>query len=133
MSNQAMVAFLEKAQNDEQLSEKLVSIIGDNEQKDIYPKVVGLAGEYGFTVTEEDVKQVQEECAQAATAIENADGDLSDDDLENVSGGLAVATTAALIGLGAAAVTAGGGITAAVIGRGVNNTVDDIGKFFSRW
>ena len=80
-------AFLEKAMTDKIITEKLIAVTGGSEATDIYPKVVGLANEYGFTVSEEDVKQVHEESARATADTENSDGDLSDDELENVSGG----------------------------------------------
>jgi predicted ribosomally synthesized peptide with nif11-like leader len=142
MSMQAMQSFLQKAQTEPAVGEQLVSIIDENPPEVIYPKVVTLAGSHGFDVTEADVKETHQEFKQAAAASE--DGDLSDEDLENVSGGIAPVVVAAMIGVGAAGVGAVGtvaaagvggaaGITSAVISRGINNTVNDIGKFFSKW
>lgn len=134
MSMQAMASFMEKAQSDPKLGEDLVSLIDQNEREDIYPKVVSLAGEHGFSVTVKDVQETRQQFEQVDAS---GDGELSDDDLENVSGGIAPVVIAGLItggaGLGAAAIGAGGGITAAVIKRGVNNTVNDVGNFFKKW
>lgn len=130
MSMQTMAAFMEKAQVDEQLGVQLVALIDENETQDIFPKVVALANDNGFIVTVDDVKEVKRQFEQAPAS---ADGDLSDDDLENVSGGIAPVVIAALIGVGGSAIAAGGGITAAVIGRGINNTVNDVGDFFKKW
>ncbi|WP_028466966.1 Nif11-like leader peptide family RiPP precursor [Nisaea denitrificans] len=141
MSMQTMTAFLEKAQADEKVGEQLVAIIDENEAEAIFPKVVALANDNGFSVTVDDVKEVQKQFEQAPAS---ADGELSDDDLENVSGGVAPVVVAALItggatlgagglGVGAAGVGAAGGITAAVINRGINKTASDVGNFFKKW
>ncbi len=133
MSMQAMASFMEKAQSDPKLGEELVSLIDQNEREDIYPKVVSLAGEHGFSVTVKDVQETRQQFEQ----VDAGDGDLSDDDLENVSGGVASVVIAGLItggaALGAAGIGAAGGVTAAVLKRGINNTVNDIGDFFKKW
>tara|TARA_E500000318_G_scaffold103708_1_gene109019 strand:- start:38 stop:433 length:396 start_codon:yes stop_codon:yes gene_type:complete len=130
---QAMASFMEKAQSDPKLGEELVSLIDQNEREDIYPKVVSLAGEHGFSVTVKDVQETRQQFEQ----VDAGDGDLSDDDLENVSGGVASVVIAGLItggaALGAAGIGAAGGVTAAVLKRGINNTVNDIGDFFKKW
>jgi predicted ribosomally synthesized peptide with nif11-like leader len=141
MSMQTMAAFLEKAQADEQVGEQLVAIIDENETQEIFPKVVALANDNGFSVTVDDVKEVR---AQFQQAPASADGELSDEDLENVSGGVAPVVVAALVGVVGSAVGAGGaitaggigatgGITAAVINRGINKTASDVGNFFKKW
>lgn len=127
MSMQTMTAFLEKAQANEQLGEKLVAIIDENEAEAIFPKVVALANDNGFTVTVDDVKEVR---AQFEQAPASADGELSDDDLESVSGGVAPVVAAAAIG-GFSTQTCG--LTPIIINRGVNNTASDIGTFFKKW
>tara|TARA_E500000318_G_scaffold103708_1_gene109020 strand:- start:691 stop:1095 length:405 start_codon:yes stop_codon:yes gene_type:complete len=134
MSMQAMASFMEKAQSDPKLGEDLVSLIDENEREEIYSKVVSLAGEHGFSVTVSDVKETRQQFEQLDASGE---GDLNDNDLENVSGGVAPVVVAGLItggaGVGAAGIGAGGAVTAAVISRGVNNTVNDVGNFFKKW
>ena len=94
MSMQAMASFMEKAQSDPKLGEDLVSLIDQNEREDIYPKVVSLAGEHGFSVTVKDVQETRQQFEQVDAS---GDGELSDDDLENVSGGIAPVVIAGLI------------------------------------
>ncbi|WP_193172637.1 Nif11-like leader peptide family RiPP precursor [Nisaea nitritireducens] len=138
MSMQTMAAFLEKAQADEQVGEQLVAIIDENETQEIFPKVVALANDNGFTVTVDDVKEVRAQFEQASAS---AEGELSDDDLENVSGGIATSVVAALIsgGLGVgsvgvgAGVPGGGAMSAAMAGRVINKTASDVGNFFKKW
>ncbi|WP_028466968.1 Nif11-like leader peptide family RiPP precursor [Nisaea denitrificans] len=135
MSMQTMTEFLEKAQADEKLGEQLVTIIHENEPEEIFPKVVTLANDNGFTVTVDDVKEVQRQFEKAG---DSADGDLSDEDLENVSGGVL------LMGLGLAMT----GIQAAQAGIGIANTAagmvataidptrpqgEVIGDLFKKW
>ena len=142
MSMQAMASFLEKAQGDPVLAEELVSIIEENEREVIYTEVVSLAGRHGFEITVEDAAETRKQFEQTG------DGDLSDDDLENVAGGIAPAVVAGLItggaalgaagigaggAVGAAGVGAAGAVTAATLSRGVNKTASDIGNFFKKW
>ncbi|WP_193172640.1 Nif11-like leader peptide family RiPP precursor [Nisaea nitritireducens] len=96
MSTQTMAAFLEKVQADEKLGEQLVTVIHENEAQEIFPKVVTLANDNGFTVTVDDVKEVQRQFEKAG---DSADGDLSDEDLENVSGGILLSTCIELAGI----------------------------------
>ncbi|WP_420405769.1 Nif11-like leader peptide family natural product precursor [Nisaea sp.] len=88
MSMQEMSAFLEKAQADETVAKQLFAILDHNESDVIYSKVVSLANDNGFTVTESDVKETQAQFAKAIDGAEAGEGDLGDDDLDNVSGGL---------------------------------------------
>jgi predicted ribosomally synthesized peptide with nif11-like leader len=104
MSKQTMAAFLEKVQADEKLGEQLIILIHENEPQEIFSKVVTLANDNGFTVTVDDVKEVQREFEKAG---DTADSDLSDEDLENVSGGVLVPVGMAMIGLSVAEAIAG--------------------------
>jgi len=152
MSMQAMASFVEKAQSDEALAGKLVEILGNNEGDEITSKVIVLAKENGFEITASDVEETRRQFEQFADADE---GELTDGDLENVAGGVVAAPIAAAAITGAGAVTAAGvratgDVTAATIGAttnvgaatalgaaavasGVNNTVNEVGKFFKRW
>lgn len=145
MTMQAITSFLEKAQSEPGLAETLVEIVEENEAEAIYAKVAALASDSGFEVTAADAQEAHK---QFQAAMGGADGDLSDDDLENVAGGVAPAVVAAGIGavgavtaagvgaggaVAAGGVTGGAAITAAVVSNGVNKTVNDVGKFFSRW
>ncbi len=148
MTMQAMASFVEKAQQDPALAEELVTIIDQNDTDAIYSKVVTLANDNGFSVTVDDVKETRQQFEKMSDA--GYEGDMSDDELDNVSGGIVVssAVAAAIItgglgvaaagvgaagAVGAAGVGAGGVIAAAVIKRGINNTVNDIGNFFKKW
>jgi len=136
MSMQAMASFLEKTQGDEVLAENFVDILANNEGDEITSKVIDLAKVNGFDITASDVEETRKQFEQVTEA---GDGELSDDDLENVSGGVVVSATVAaaiitgVAGVGAAGIGAAGALGSAVIKNGINNTVNDIGNFFSRW
>jgi len=117
MSMQAMASFLEKTQSDEALTENLVQILANNEGDEITSKVIVLAKEHGFEITASDVEETRKQFAQHA---EDADGDLSDDDLENVSGGLLARFVGGVFHL---------------IGKNetVKKVTDDAAEFFTRW
>ncbi len=70
-----MKAFLDAIQNNEELKEKFdeISSKEQSEQKDYTDEYIALAREYGIILTKEDFEFDEEE--------------LSDEDLENVSGG----------------------------------------------
>lgn len=90
MSMEVMVSFLEKAQSDPALADRLAGIAEQNEGEDLDQKVAALAGEHGFSLTADDVRQSRQQSEQAA---ESANGDLSDNDLGGVSGGGVVWTS----------------------------------------
>ncbi len=71
-----MKAFMDAIQNNEKLKKKFNEITGKEqaEQKDYTDEYIALAKECGITLTKEDFEFDKEE--------------LSDEDLENVSGGL---------------------------------------------
>ncbi|WP_420405767.1 Nif11-like leader peptide family RiPP precursor [Nisaea sp.] len=133
MSMQAMNAFLEKAEADEAVAARLVAILDENEAAAIPPKVVELANDNGFEVTAVDVEETRARFVKAIKDSEREDGDLSDDDLEHVSGGVSPALINGLIKGAGLAIKVGGKIGSAIIGRGINKTVDDVGNFFSKW
>ena len=67
--------FLEKANQDKELAEKLKELGADAADNDI----IALAAEHGFTVTVEDIEDY--------TKAEGGCGVLSEEDLEKVAGG----------------------------------------------
>ena len=72
-----MRAFIEKAENDSGLMDKLNKLGASGAGPD---KVVALAAEYGFSITAEDfLKAMETVCPQA--------GKLTEEDLEAVAGG----------------------------------------------
>jgi predicted ribosomally synthesized peptide with nif11-like leader len=133
MSMESMAEFIEKANNDEVLANELVGILEDNEEEVIFSKIVALTKANGFDVTLEDVKEIQQQFIN----MPNSDGELNDEELEGVAGGVASVVAAALItggaGVTAAGIGAGGAVTAAVIKNGVNKTASDIGSFMKKW
>ena len=154
MTMQAMASFVEKAQQDPELADELVSIIDQNDTDASYSKVVALANNNGFAVTVDDVMETRQQFEKMPEG--GYQGDVSDDELDNVSGGIASvvqatgsplgnAATAGAVGVRTAAMTStaivqaadlsaagarvGGGIASAVTKRGVN----DFGSFIKKW
>ena len=75
-----MQAFIEKARNDKELMAKLDALGagGAGAEPD---KIVALAAEYGFSITEEDYRKANEQTGVRKT------GELKEEDLEAVAGG----------------------------------------------
>ena len=73
-----MKAFIEKAKNDKELMAKLDALGASGAGAD---KIVALAAEYGFAITEEDYRKAS---AQAGT---RKAGELKEEELEAASGG----------------------------------------------
>lgn len=133
MSMTAMKSFLETAQSDAALADQLVAIIAENPPEVIYPKVVTLAGAKGFEVTEADVKETHAEFKQAAES--GQDGELGDDDLENVSGGVSAVTDPILHGF-----LRSGEVAKSLIDRGITDAANgvadaakDVADFLKNW
>lgn len=133
MSMQAMNSFLEMAETDEAVASRLVAILDENEPGAIPPKIVELANDNGYAVTEADVVETRERFEKAVDGTDVEDGDLSDEDLEHVSGGVSPAIIDGLIKATGVAIKVGGKITSVLVNRGINRTVDDIGNFFKKW
>lgn len=133
MSMQTMNSFLEKAEADEGVAARLVAILDENEKDAIPPMIVELANDNGYAITEEDVIETRQRFEKAMGSGDVEDGDLSDEDLEQVSGGISPALIDGMIKLTGVAVKATGKITSVLIDRGLNRTVDDIGNFFKKW
>ena len=70
-------AFIEKARNDSELTAKLDALVAGGAGP---AEVAALAAEYGFDVTEEDVRQATE------AAGSHGSGELAEEDLEAVAG-----------------------------------------------
>lgn len=107
MSVESLKAFGNKITEDEDLKKKAQDRGLDN-----VDEMVALAQENGFDVTREDYKKLAEEVKSSE--------ELTDDDLEQVAGGLAT-TLAAGAAVGAAAggaLVAGGAVAAANAGKG---------------
>jgi len=73
-----MQALLEKARNDKELMAKLDALGASGAGPD---KIVALAAEYGFSITEEDYRKA------AGQADARKTGELKEEDLEAASGG----------------------------------------------
>ena len=73
-----MQAFIEKAKNDKELMAKLDALGASGAGAD---KIVALAAEYGFAITEEDYRKAAE---MAGT---RKSGELKEEDLEAAAGG----------------------------------------------
>jgi len=73
-----MQALLEKAKNDKELMAKMDALGAAGAGAD---KIVALAAEYGFSITEEDCRQA------AARSCPQKSGELAEEDLEAVAGG----------------------------------------------
>jgi len=133
MSMQAMASFLEKTQSDGALTENLVQILANNEGDEITSKVIDLAKANGFDITASDVEETRKQFAQHAEA---GDGELSDDDLENVSGGIGALTMPSyfdLVKAGETVLKSGVNSAAKVTTNDVRNAVDQVGDFLKRW
>ena len=78
---QQMKAFIEKASSDSDLMAKLDELgkCGDE------GKIVALAAEYGFEITEEDCREAAEKASCAGCAMKTQQ--LTEEDLESVDGG----------------------------------------------
>ena len=75
-------AFLEKAGTDEEISEKLEALGKEAEHTE---KLKAIAAEYGFNITTEEIEE-------AKTNFEKLNKKLTDEDLEEVTGGTARGT-----------------------------------------
>ncbi|MCC8059396.1 MAG: Nif11-like leader peptide family natural product precursor [Clostridiales bacterium] len=73
-----MKKFMEAAESNEELKAKIAEIENQSAE-DIVKQMISLAAEYGCTLTEEDFKA--------------NDGELSEEELEGVSGGIWLGTT----------------------------------------
>ena len=73
-----MQSFIEKAKNDKALMAKLDTLGASGAEAD---KIVALAAEYGFAITEEDCRQA------AQTTCPHKKGELKEEDLEAAAGG----------------------------------------------
>ena len=80
------VRFINDSFVDETLSGKFESVIGDKSFDEVAENVVQLAIDNGYDLTMDALKEVRELAFAGAKEME--EGDLSDDDLENVSGGV---------------------------------------------
>ena len=73
-----MQSFIEKAKNDKALMAKLDALGANGAEAD---KIVALAAEYGFTITEADYRAAREQAGVQKS------GELKEEDLEAVAGG----------------------------------------------
>lgn len=142
MTMQAMTAFLEKAQSDPALVEKLVGIVEENEGQAIYDKLAALACDSGYDVTAADTESMHQ---SILAELGDGEGDLSDDDLESVAGGLLsqgeLRTGKNLVGAirdgGVEGTAMGlyGGMrdSGKMIGDAAGKEFKKVGDFFSKW
>jgi hypothetical protein len=83
MTIQNMTIFITDALENQALANELVSVVGDKEGAAANQAVAELAQSKGYDVTIEDAAALSESALTAGT-----DGELSDADLDGVSGGL---------------------------------------------
>jgi len=97
MASQAMTKMLEKAMTDEAFAQGLIDSIGEKEGDAALAAVTDFGQRNGFAVTVADAAAMQR---QLIAASEQVDGDLDDDALEGVAGGvqLGVGLLGALMG-----------------------------------
>jgi len=79
MSAETMIGFVEKLESDAGIREEFETALGSTEDTDA--TVIEFASQHGFEVTEED-------CRALAAAAAAAEGELDDDALEGVAGGV---------------------------------------------
>ncbi|AFZ53170.1 Nif11-like leader peptide family natural product precursor [Cyanobacterium aponinum UTEX 3222] len=95
MSQEAVVQFLDAVPENEQLQQRLVTILetSENDRED----AAKLANEYGYDITPEELwAEIQKRQEEAVERQES--GELTDEELEAVAGGEVVAITVAAIG-----------------------------------
>src|SRR5690554_5165914 len=87
MSKENLTLFIQKAQEDEPLQEKLTSLITQNaeDQEKMAESMMELGLENGYKFSKEDMQQLAQENMAAA----QASGELDEAQLEAVSGGIA--------------------------------------------
>ncbi len=85
MSKEMMVSMMEKASSDQGFAGGLVAAVGEREGQDAVSAIAEYGKANGFSVTEADVAEMR---SQLIAATAPSDGDLADDDLENVAGGV---------------------------------------------
>jgi len=100
-----MEKLFKKAEEDKELAEKVFEAESAVEVKQI-------AAEVGIELTEKEIKEAGKAIVEELKSM-NKEGELSEEDLDNVAGGIAGATAFAAIGAGAAVVGAGAGVVAA--------------------
>ena len=97
MSMTAMTDLHEKTQIDEAFVTSLVDVIGDAEGDVAINAVVIYATNNGFEITVEDAAEAQK---QIVAYMDQTEGDLADDELDNVAGGILPILGTAAIGGG---------------------------------
>lgn len=121
MSTTAMTQMLDKAMSDEGFAKGLVEAVGDKSGSDAVSAVVSYGTDNGFSVTDADAVEMQK---QLLSQADGSDGDLADDDLENVSGGVGLGNLANLMGGGGALGNMlGGGMAAGGIAGAANSAI----------
>lgn len=134
MSEQAMGEFLAAADKDKTLADAFTSAIADNEGPAVLAAIASVAQSNGFDVTVDDVEAVREKIL----AAQEAQGELSDEQLENVAGGEMitvgiVATTLVIGAVTAGGLTVGGALAHSIADKGFAKVASNVGDFFKKW
>jgi len=119
MSKDAIKAFMTEVGSDTGLAGRMRSAVETHDGPDAVEAIAALARDSGFDVEVRDVEAFRE---RALALLD--DGEMRDDQLESVSGGVMVVDDI-ILGLGAVAVV--GGVAALFA------TSDEGRDFFSRW
>lgn len=119
MTIQNMTTFITDALENEALANELVSVVGIKTGTAANQAVAELARSKGYDVTTEDAATLNESILNA----DGADGELSDDDLDNVSGGLGLGPIQGI----------GNGILQPIFSQPDILPVPSVPDFFKQW
>jgi len=138
MSQQALTEFIESLANNPAWAARLRAEVESHEGRDAIEAVARVASDAGYDVEAADAEAFR---SNALKALE--DGDLDDESLGNVSGGVLLGVVANAIILGGSGAVIGAAATGAVAGTAgvVGGTAllvskdlrDGITNFFSKW
>lgn len=135
MSHEAMTSFMENVARDAGLADALRDAVAQTEGPEAVAAVAGVAAAAGYDVTAEDASAFR---TQALDILN--DGELSEEKLAGVSGGVvaeiaiagSIAAVAGMTALPAAGIVLGVGEI--IGGPGFTQDIrDKVGDFFSKW
>ena len=120
--------FVTKLSEDQAFAKQVGEIVENNEGNEILDKLAALGKEHDLNVSAEEI----EEARKALASYAQTEGELDEEQLEQVSGG---GVAAAIIGAGITAAGSAGALSAAGIGVGTSAALnyDKVGEFFSKW
>lgn len=115
MQLKEVALFYEKVKTDHELRDKFTKIISD-EEKVFTKEIVQFGKQNDFEFNEEDVIQYVSDTNFGS----DTEGELSDRQLESVSGGSVIGTVFFLAGVSLLGATIATGVTAHIIGSNIN-------------